>query len=239
MGVELRLSPSGPCGGAPRTGGPSALVQWCAGIGISHLCASPRAGSSFRQNFGLSGTAAWKPRHHGPTSRAVGIASEDRREACRRLAQRCRQRVMMLGCGSERGVFLDIAVVARRGGNRSVASPPIPAAPHASRSSPAAPHRRQHPRQRRRVDTLHHPYACVTQHDLDRAGRRSQISPRIELSCRDDLHRRKSDSRGNRRRFWPAPRHAARRHLTAPCRQRQIAPSVTGGQANLPLSSHL
>jgi hypothetical protein len=109
---------------------------------------------------------------------------------------------------------------ARRGENRSVASPPIPAAPHASRSSPAAPHRRQHPRQRRRVYTLHHPYACVTQHDLDRAGRRSEISPPIGLrSCRDDLHRRKSDSRGNRRRFWPAPRHAAPRHLTAPCRQ--------------------
>ena len=30
---------------------------------------------------------------------AVGIAFEDRREACWRLAQRCRQRVMMLGGG--------------------------------------------------------------------------------------------------------------------------------------------
>ena len=39
---------------------------------------------------------------------------------------------------------------ARRGENRSVASPPIPAAPHASRSSQAAPHRRQHPLLRRR-----------------------------------------------------------------------------------------
>ena len=47
----------GPCGGAPRTGRPSALVQ-CARIGISHRCASPRAGGSFCQNFGLSWMAA-------------------------------------------------------------------------------------------------------------------------------------------------------------------------------------
>ena len=101
----------GPCGGAPRTGRPSALVQ-CARIGISHLCASPRAGSSFRQNFGLSWMAAWKPRHHGPTSMAPW-ASRPKIGAKRRrrLAQRCGQRVMMLGRGGERGVFLGIAVV--------------------------------------------------------------------------------------------------------------------------------
>ncbi len=44
-------------GGAPRTGRPLASVQ-CARIGISHKCASPRAGRSLRQNFGLSWMAA-------------------------------------------------------------------------------------------------------------------------------------------------------------------------------------
>jgi hypothetical protein len=42
---------------------------------------------------------------------AVGIASEDWREASRRLAQRYGQRVVMLGGGGDRGVFLGIAIV--------------------------------------------------------------------------------------------------------------------------------
>ena len=84
---------SGPCGGARR--GPAgcrrALVQ-CARIGISHICAEALGrAAAFCQNFGLSWMAAWKPRHHGPTSMAPwasppGISGAKRPGA---LAQRC------------------------------------------------------------------------------------------------------------------------------------------------------
>ena len=52
---------------------------------------------------------------------AVGIASEDWREASWRLAQRYGQRVVMLGRGGERGVFLGIAIVDGVPGHAEVA----------------------------------------------------------------------------------------------------------------------